>query len=65
MKDLDEILMLSDNLAVLSNCGLGQTAGTPLRDILTHFRAEVEAHIRLKVCPTGICPMHERTKALV
>jgi NADP-reducing hydrogenase subunit HndC len=62
MKDLDEILLLSDNLAVLSNCGLGQTAGTPLRDIITHFRAEVEAHIRLKVCPTGICPMHERTK---
>ncbi len=31
MKDLDEILLLSDNLAQLSNCGLGQTAGTPLK----------------------------------
>jgi NADP-reducing hydrogenase subunit HndC len=60
MKDLDEILMLSDNLYMLSNCGLGQTAGTPLKDIITHFRAEVEAHIRLKVCPSGICPMHAR-----
>lgn len=57
MKDLDDLLMLSDNLYELSNCGLGQTAGTPLRDILKYFRAEVEAHIRLKVCPTGICPM--------
>jgi NADP-reducing hydrogenase subunit HndC len=46
-------MRLSDNLAMLSNCGLGQTAGTPLKDILTHFRAEVEAHIRLKVCPAG------------
>lgn len=66
LKDLDEILSLSDNLAMLSNCGLGQTAGTPLKDIIVHFRAEVEAHIRLKVCPTGICPMHspEKLKAL-
>ena len=62
MKDLDELMVLSENLALLSNCGLGQTAGTPLRDIMTHFRAEVEAHIRLKVCPTGVCPMHSRKK---
>jgi len=39
---------------------LGQTAGTPIHDILTHFRAEVEAHIRLKVCPAGVCRMHEK-----
>jgi NADP-reducing hydrogenase subunit HndC len=65
LKDLDEILLLSDNLYMLSNCGLGQTAGTPLKDIITHFRAEVEAHIRLKVCPTGICPMRERAKLKV
>ena len=62
MKDLAELQSLSDNLALLSNCGLGQTAGTPLRDILTHFRAEVEAHIRLQVCPTGVCPMHSRVE---
>jgi len=62
MKDLDEILTLSENLAILSNCGLGQTAGTPLKDIITHFRAEVEAHVRLGVCPSGVCPMHERPK---
>lgn len=57
MKDLDDLMLLSDNLYQLSNCGLGQTAGAPIRDILNYFRAEVEAHIRLKVCPTGICPM--------
>jgi NADP-reducing hydrogenase subunit HndC len=62
MNQLDELSSLSENLAVLSNCGLGQTAGTPLKDILTHFRAEVEAHIRLKVCPSGVCPMHKKEK---
>ena len=65
LKDLDEILYLGENLYMLSNCGLGQTAGTPLKDIITHFRAEVEAHIRLRVCPTGVCPMHERAKKIV
>ncbi len=60
MKDLDDLQMLCNNLYELSNCGLGQTAGTPVRDILRYFRAEVEAHINLKVCPTGICPMSGR-----
>ncbi len=58
LQDLDDLELISKNLFELSNCGLGQTAGTPIRDILTHFRAEVEAHIKLKVCPTGICPMN-------
>ncbi|NPV84845.1 MAG: NADH-quinone oxidoreductase subunit NuoF [Anaerolineae bacterium] len=60
MRDIDDLKMLSENLTELSNCGLGQTAGTPVRDILNHFRAEVETHIRLKVCPTGVCPMSGR-----
>lgn len=60
MNDLDDLKTLSDNLFELSNCGLGQTSGTPLRDTLNYFRAEVEAHIRLKVCPTGVCPMSGR-----
>ncbi len=64
LKDLNELLLMSDNLAQLSNCGLGQTAGTPIKDILTHFRAEVEAHIRLRVCPSGVCPMHPRAKRI-
>jgi NADP-reducing hydrogenase subunit HndC len=57
MRDLDDLKTLSDNLTDLSNCGLGQTSGTPIRDILNYFRAEVETHIRLKVCPTGVCSM--------
>lgn len=59
LEDLDDLLMLSDNMTYLSNCGLGQTAGTPIKDILKYFRAEIEAHIRLKVCPAGVCKMKE------
>ncbi len=57
LHDIEDLSMISKNMTEMSNCGLGQTAGTPIRDILTHFRAEVEAHIRLKVCPSGVCPM--------
>ena len=59
LKTLDQLMDLSTNLYNLSNCGLGQTAGTPLKDILTYFRAEVEAHIRLGVCPAGVCNTKE------
>ncbi len=57
LHDLDDLRAISKQLYELSNCGLGQTAATPVKDILTHFLAEVEAHIRLKVCPAGVCPM--------
>jgi NADP-reducing hydrogenase subunit HndC len=57
LKDLDDLQMLSENLYEMSNCGLGQTAGTPLRDILKYFRPEVETHVTLKVCPVGATPM--------
>ncbi|NPV77695.1 MAG: NADH-quinone oxidoreductase subunit NuoF [Anaerolineae bacterium] len=59
-QDIADLMTLSENMNLLSNCGLGQTAGTPLHDILSHFRAEVDAHINLKVCPSGICPMSGR-----
>lgn len=57
MKDLDDLQEMSVWLYEMSNCGLGQTAGTPLKDILHHFRDEVEAHITLKECPAGVCTM--------
>jgi NADP-reducing hydrogenase subunit HndC len=59
LQDLDKLIELSRNLYMLSNCGLGQTAGTPLNDILNYFRAEVEAHTRLQVCPAGVCKIKE------
>jgi len=57
LSDLDEMIYLGENMEMLSNCGLGQTASGPVRDILRHFRAEVEAHIRLGLCPVGVCSM--------
>jgi NADP-reducing hydrogenase subunit HndC len=57
LSDLDDLESISDNLYQLSNCGLGQTSGTPIKDVLKYFRAEVEAHIRLKICPSGVCSM--------
>jgi NADP-reducing hydrogenase subunit HndC len=65
LSDLDDLEKLAANLTLLSNCGLGQTAAVPIRDILRHFRAEVEAHIRLKVCPTGACAMSGRRVRVV
>jgi NADP-reducing hydrogenase subunit HndC len=61
LKDLDDLQMFSTYLYEMSNCGLGQTAGSPLKDILNYFRSEVEAHIKLKVCPTGVCRMSGHT----
>jgi NADP-reducing hydrogenase subunit HndC len=61
LAELDRLLELADEMERTSNCGLGQTAGVPVRDILKHFRAEVEAHIRLGVCPNGVCPMLPQT----
>ena len=57
IKDLDNLQDISKWLYETSNCGLGQTAGSPLKDILNYFRAEVEAHIIQKECPAGVCPM--------
>ncbi len=62
LEDLDQLIELADGMTNLSNCGLGQTAGTPVKDILKYFRAEVEAHIRLRVCPCGICKIHAQEK---
>ena len=59
LEQLDELLKIGTNMEQLSNCGLGQTASVALRDILKHFSAEVEAHVRLGVCPTGVCQMSE------
>lgn len=58
MQDIETLNEISFQLNELSNCGLGQAAAVPLRDMINHFRDEVEAHIRLNVCPAGVCAMH-------
>jgi NADH:ubiquinone oxidoreductase subunit F (NADH-binding)/(2Fe-2S) ferredoxin len=52
---LAELQSLGLDMEILSNCGLGQTASVAVRDILKHFRAEVEEHIRDGYCQAGVC----------
>jgi NADP-reducing hydrogenase subunit HndC len=59
MQYLDDLQRIGESMEQLSNCGLGQTACVAVRDILKHYRAEVEAHIRLGVCPGGVCSMED------
>jgi NADH:ubiquinone oxidoreductase subunit F (NADH-binding) len=63
-KDIDDLQDISKWLYEMSNCGLGQTAGSPLKDIFNHFHAEVEAHIIQKECPAGVCPMSGKSPTL-
>lgn len=57
LEDLDTLVSLAQEMERVSNCGLGQTAAVPVRDMLKHFRTEVEAHILLGSCPAGKCEM--------
>ena len=54
-ENLTEMQSLGLDMEILSNCGLGQTASVAVRDILKHFRAEVEEHIRDGICRAGVC----------
>jgi len=55
----DETLPLLETLArnvkIGALCGLGKTAPNPVLSTLTHFRAEYEAHVHRKVCPSRVC----------
>ena len=57
LEDLDILQGIAQEMERAANCGLGQTASVPIRDMLKHFRTEVEAHILLGSCPTGVCTM--------
>lgn len=57
LQDLDILQSIAQEMERASNCGLGQTASVPIRDMLKHFRTETEAHIMLGSCPTGVCLM--------
>ncbi|MEW5867644.1 MAG: NADH-quinone oxidoreductase subunit NuoF [Chloroflexota bacterium] len=59
MEDLEEIQALGQDMELISNCGLGQTASTAVRDILKHFREEVEEHVHSRTCRAGVCQMVE------
>jgi len=54
-----ETLVLLEKLAIAvqkgSLCGLGKTAPNPVLSTLRYFRAEYDAHVFHKHCPTGQC----------
>lgn len=52
---IDELKTLGEDMELLSNCGLGQTASVAVRDILKHFSDEVEQHIYEHKCIAGVC----------
>ena len=55
--DLAFLERLAAALQDASFCPLGQSAAVPLLSALKHFRPEIEAHIREKSCPAGVCRM--------
>ena len=46
---------LTHALKLTSICGLGQVVPAPIQSVLTHFRAEVDAHLAGRRCPAGVC----------
>jgi NADP-reducing hydrogenase subunit HndC len=59
LESLAELQTFGQDMELLSNCGLGQTASVAVRDILKHFRPEVEQHITEHICRAGVCKLAE------
>lgn len=53
--DLELLAELSQSMADGAVCAYGITAANPVLSTLQHFRAEYEAHLNDKRCPTGRC----------
>jgi NADH:ubiquinone oxidoreductase subunit F (NADH-binding)/NAD-dependent dihydropyrimidine dehydrogenase PreA subunit len=53
--DIERLEHLCQQVRTLSLCGLGQGAPNPVISTLKHFRAEYEAHIHEKRCPSKVC----------
>ncbi len=55
MEDLDKMEELCYYIKENSLCGLGQSAPNPVLSTLKYFRDEYVAHVRDKICPSGVC----------
>ena len=53
--DLQVLDELTHALMLTSICGLGQIVPAPIQSVLRHFREEVDAHVKGKHCPAGVC----------
>ena len=54
-EDIPLLERLSRTMSAAASCGLGATGSGPVTAALEYFRDEVQAHIREKRCPAGIC----------
>lgn len=53
--DVEFLEELCDTMEATSLCALGTSAPYPVRSAIKHFRAEFDAHIREKRCPSLAC----------
>jgi NADP-reducing hydrogenase subunit HndC len=63
LESLEELQSMGKDMELLANCGLGQTASVAVRDILKHFREEVEEHINQRFCRAGVCKLEQPAPA--
>lgn len=56
-EDIKLIDQLAGTMALTSKCGLGQFAAVAFKSSLPLFEEEYRAHLKDKVCPTGVCMM--------
>ncbi len=55
--DIELLEKMGNLIKQTALCGLGQTAPNPVLSTIRYFRDEYEAHIRKRVCPTGVCSL--------
>ena len=53
--DIEKLQQLGETIQKTALCGLGQTAPNPVLATIKYFRAEYEAHIKEKRCPSAVC----------
>ena len=53
--DIDLLLELGQSLQLGSQCDLGRTASNTALTTIRYFREELEAHVKEKRCPSGVC----------
>ena len=55
--DLAFLQTLAETMQDASFCPLGQVAPVPFLSALTHFRPEIDEHVKKKTCRAGVCPL--------
>ncbi|GAA0177071.1 NADH-quinone oxidoreductase subunit NuoF [Clostridium sediminicola] len=55
LDDIDELLEISETVALASLCGLGKSAPNPVISTIRYFKDEFIEHIENKRCKAGVC----------